>query len=73
MVACVRRLLNARINLLMFFLLSSNHTSSILQVGHGNYKWKNIGATMWKAKQAGKSAQFWKKNEGGTSSDPAAR
>jgi hypothetical protein len=30
-------------------------------VTHGNYKWKNMGATMWKAKQKGKDPKFWKK------------
>jgi len=34
-------------------------------VSHGNYKWKNMGATMWKAKQAGKDPKFWKKSDEG--------
>lgn len=32
-------------------------------VTHGNYKWKNMGATMWKAKQKGKDPKFWKKDK----------
>jgi len=34
-------------------------------ISHGNYKWKNMGATMWAAKQKGKDPKFWKKEKTG--------
>jgi hypothetical protein len=59
-VSCRLLLLLLVLVLLATFQVSLGVASS--GVSHGNYKWKNMGATMWKAKQAGKDPKFWKKD-----------